>query len=125
MRVNLQDLCHVTAAFSDVMTQAQEIFGALTSHPFKISDHYYGTGETFLFSFSPDLKIFRWSGENFYFIKGDTEFLELGGGNGYFGLWLDVDLYHGRSNPCSTFNNETLSKKEDFLVKELEVWTFE
>ncbi|XP_064412217.1 nuclear receptor coactivator 7 isoform X2 [Latimeria chalumnae] len=102
-----------------------QIFGALTSHPFKISDHYYGTGETFLFSFSPDLKIFRWSGENFYFIKGDTEFLELGGGNGYFGLWLDVDLYHGRSNPCSTFNNETLSKKEDFLVKELEVWTFE
>uniref|UniRef100_H3AK51 Nuclear receptor coactivator 7 n=1 Tax=Latimeria chalumnae TaxID=7897 RepID=H3AK51_LATCH len=89
-------------------------------------DSFYGSwNQTLNYKIVPDAEIFRWSGENFYFIKGDTEFLELGGGNGYFGLWLDVDLYHGRSNPCSTFNNETLSKKEDFLVKELEVWTFE
>ncbi|XP_069830992.1 nuclear receptor coactivator 7 isoform X2 [Dendropsophus ebraccatus] len=102
-----------------------QVFGAYATHPFRLSDHYYGTGETFLFTFNPDFKAFKWSGENSYFINGDTTSLELGGGGGRFGLWLDSDLYHGRSNHCSTFNNDILSKKEDFIVHDLEVWTFQ
>ncbi|XP_010139218.1 PREDICTED: nuclear receptor coactivator 7 isoform X1 [Buceros rhinoceros silvestris] len=102
-----------------------QIFGAYATHPFRFSDHYYGTGETFLYTFSPNFKVFRWSGENTYFINGDTSSLELGGGGGRFGLWLDADLYHGRSNSCSTFNNDILSKKEDFIIQDVEVWTFE
>ncbi|KAM7135966.1 nuclear receptor coactivator 7 isoform 4-T14 [Molossus nigricans] len=102
-----------------------QIFGAYATHPFKFSDHYYGTGETFLYTFSPNFKVFKWSGENSYFINGDISSLELGGGGGRFGLWLDADLYHGRSNSCSTFNNDILSKKEDFIIQDLEVWTFE
>nr|XP_025721012.1 nuclear receptor coactivator 7 isoform X2 [Callorhinus ursinus] len=97
-----------------------QIFGAYATHPFKFSDHYYGTGETFLYTFSPNFKVFKWSGENSYFINGDISSLELGGGGGRFGLWLDADLYHGRSNSCSTFNNDILSKKEDFIVQDLE-----
>ncbi|XP_030054348.1 nuclear receptor coactivator 7 isoform X1 [Microcaecilia unicolor] len=102
-----------------------QVFGAYATHPFKLSDHYYGTGETFLYTFCPEFKVFKWSGENSYFINGDISSLELGGGGGKFGLWLDADLYHGRSNSCSTFNNEILSKKEDFIVQDVEVWTFE
>uniref|UniRef100_A0A8C5MJZ8 Nuclear receptor coactivator 7 n=1 Tax=Leptobrachium leishanense TaxID=445787 RepID=A0A8C5MJZ8_9ANUR len=102
-----------------------QVFGAYATHPFRLSDHYYGTGETFLFTFNPDFKIFKWSGENSYFINGDISSLEIGGGGGRFGLWLDSDLYHGRSNSCSTFNNEMLSKKEDFVVQGVEVWTFQ
>ncbi|XP_051468981.1 nuclear receptor coactivator 7 isoform X4 [Apus apus] len=102
-----------------------QIFGAYATHPFRFSDHYYGTGETFLYTFSPHFKVFKWSGENTYFINGDTSSLELGGGGGRFGLWLDADLYHGRSNSCSTFNNDILSKKEDFIIQDVEVWTFE
>ncbi|XP_015714013.1 nuclear receptor coactivator 7 isoform X4 [Coturnix japonica] len=102
-----------------------QIFGAYATHPFKFSDHYYGTGETFLYTFSPNFKVFKWSGENTYFINGDMTSLELGGGGGRFGLWLDADLYHGRSNSCSTFNNDILSKKEDFIIQDVEVWTFE
>ncbi|XP_071597118.1 nuclear receptor coactivator 7 isoform X4 [Heliangelus exortis] len=102
-----------------------QIFGAYATHPFRFSDHYYGTGETFLYTFCPNFKVFKWSGDNTYFINGDTSSLELGGGGGRFGLWLDADLYHGRSNCCSTFNNDILSKKEDFIIQDLEVWTFE
>ncbi|XP_037987229.1 nuclear receptor coactivator 7 isoform X3 [Motacilla alba alba] len=102
-----------------------QIFGAYATHPFRFSDHYYGTGETFLYTFSPHFKVFKWSGENTYFINGDTTSLELGGGGGRFGLWLDADLYHGRSNSCSTFNNDILTKQEDFIIQDVEVWTFE
>ncbi|XP_070788823.1 nuclear receptor coactivator 7 isoform X1 [Pituophis catenifer annectens] len=102
-----------------------QIFGAYATHAFRLSDHYYGTGETFLYTFNPIFKDFKWSGENTYFINGDVTSLEFGGGDGKFGLWLDADLYHGRSNSCNTFNNDILSKKEDFVVQDLEVWTFE
>lgn len=43
--------------------------------------------------------------------------------SGKFGLWLDGDLNHGGSHPCETFNNEALSPKEEFLIRDLEVWT--
>ncbi|XP_041418839.1 nuclear receptor coactivator 7 isoform X2 [Xenopus laevis] len=102
-----------------------QVFGAYATHPFRLSDHYYGTGETFLFTFCPDFKVYKWSGENSYFINGDISSLEIGGGGGRFGLWLDSDLYHGRSNACCTFNNNTLAKKEDFIVQDVEVWAFE
>ncbi|XP_021114860.1 nuclear receptor coactivator 7 isoform X6 [Heterocephalus glaber] len=123
--VEKEELNMIDNFFSEPTAKSWEIFGAYATHPFKFSDHYYGTGETFLYTFSPNFKVFKWSGENSYFINGDISSLELGGGGGRFGLWLDADLYHGRSNSCSTFNNDILSKKEDFIVQDLEVWTFE
>lgn len=42
-----------------------------------------------------------------------------------FGIWLDGDLFHGRSHKCKTFGNEgPLSSTEDFVVKTLEAWGF-
>ncbi|XP_062987112.1 oxidation resistance protein 1 isoform X2 [Elgaria multicarinata webbii] len=102
-----------------------QIFGALASEPFKVSDGFYGTGETFLFTFSPDFEIFKWTGDNMFFLKGDMDALAFGGGGGEFALWLDGDLYHGRSHSCKTFGNHTLSKKEDFIIQDIEIWGFE
>ncbi|XP_039592907.1 oxidation resistance protein 1-like isoform X2 [Polypterus senegalus] len=102
-----------------------QIFGAVASEPFKVSDCFYGTGETFLFTFCPDFEVFKWTGDNMFFIKGDMDSLAFGGGSGEFGLWLDGDLYHGRSHSCKTFANHTLSKKEDFFVQDIEIWSFE
>ncbi|XP_060679354.1 oxidation resistance protein 1a isoform X3 [Hemiscyllium ocellatum] len=102
-----------------------QIFGALASEPFKISDCFYGTGETFLFTFHPEFKIFKWTGDNMFFIKGDMDSLAFGGGGGEIGLWLDGDLYHGRSHSCKTFDNCILSKREDFYVQDIEIWAFE
>ncbi|KAJ8288296.1 hypothetical protein COCON_G00009550 [Conger conger] len=101
-----------------------QVFGAFASHPFRVSKHCYGTGETFLYSFSPELKVFHWSGINSYFVRGHTDSLHLGCGGGHFGLWLDADLCHGCSLACDTFHNQPLSKKQDFLIHNLEVWAF-
>ncbi|XP_074919286.1 oxidation resistance protein 1 isoform X2 [Chelonoidis abingdonii] len=102
-----------------------QVFGALASEPFKVSDCFYGTGETFLFTFSPDFEVFKWTGDNMFFIKGDMDSLAFGGGGGEFALWLDGDLYHGRSHSCKTFGNHTLSKREDFIIQDVEIWAFE
>ncbi|XP_042077831.1 oxidation resistance protein 1a isoform X5 [Haplochromis burtoni] len=102
-----------------------QVFGALASEPFKVSDGFYGTGETFLFTFNPEFEVYKWTGDNMFFIKGDMDSLAFGGGSGEFGLWLDGDLYHGRSHSCKTFGNPMLSKKEDFYVQDIEIWAFE
>ncbi|XP_063206148.1 TLD domain-containing protein 2 isoform X3 [Chroicocephalus ridibundus] len=102
-------------------TEAQA-FGAFCATAIRCSNGFYGTGETFLFSFSPELKVFRWTGRNNFFMKGDVDLLMVGGGSGRFGLWLDGDLHHGGSHPCETFDNETLSPREEFCVQDLEVW---
>ncbi|XP_043113634.1 nuclear receptor coactivator 7 isoform X1 [Puntigrus tetrazona] len=102
----------------------EQVFGAFSSEPFRVSKYCYGTGETFLYSFSPEFQIFRWSGENSYFVRGFMDSLQMGGGGGPFGLWLDSDLYHGSSYSCDTFCNRPLSLHHDFTVRDLEVWTF-
>ena len=43
---------------------------------------------------------------------------------GVYGLWLDGDLYHGRTQWCMTYDNDLLTASEDFMIKCLEVWTF-
>ncbi|XP_077586642.1 uncharacterized protein LOC144205920 [Stigmatopora nigra] len=101
-----------------------EVFGAFLSHPLKLSEKFYGTGETFLFMLHPRFKCFRWTGENSFFIKGDLDSFAIGGGSGHFGLWVDENLYLGRSSPCYTFNNCCLSETDDFRIMELEVWAF-
>ncbi|XP_013369471.1 PREDICTED: TLD domain-containing protein 2 isoform X2 [Chinchilla lanigera] len=102
--------------------QEGQIFGAFSSSALRLSKGFYGTGETFLFSFSPQLKVFKWTGSNSFFVKGDWDSLMMGSSSGQFGLWLDGDLYHGRSHPCATFNNEVLARQEQFHIRELEAW---
>ncbi|XP_052849275.1 uncharacterized protein LOC128260288 isoform X17 [Drosophila gunungcola] len=100
------------------------VFGALTSCALHVSDHFYGTGESLLYKFNPSFKVFHWTGENMYFIKGNMESLSIGAGDGRFGLWLDGDLNQGRSQQCSTYGNEPLAPQEDFVIKTLECWAF-
>ncbi|XP_046604127.1 nuclear receptor coactivator 7 isoform X3 [Neodiprion virginianus] len=100
------------------------VFGALTSCSLHVSDHFYGTGESLLFRFTPKFQAFNWTGDNLYFIKGNNESLAIGAGDGKFGLWLDGDLYQGRTQSCSTYGNEPLAPHEDFVVKTLECWAF-
>ncbi|XP_046563270.1 oxidation resistance protein 1-like isoform X2 [Haliotis rubra] len=120
-----RDMCHVDSPILLVVADtSNNVFGAVTNCAFKLSDHFYGTGESFLYTFYPEFKVFHWTGENNFFIKGNKESLAIGAGQGQFGLWLDGDLYHGRSHRCETFDNDVLTDKEDFVLKGLEAWAF-
>jgi len=44
--------------------------------------------------------------------------------SGHFGLWLDGDLYKGRTEDCLTYKSPPLVEEKDFLIKTLECWTF-
>lgn len=103
----------------------QNVFGAVVSCSLHVSELYYGTGESFLFSFHPEFQVFPWTGENTFFVKGNNESLIVGGGDGNFGLWLDGDLYQGRTQSCKTFDNPQLTDTEDFIIKSVECWCFE
>ncbi|XP_028850482.1 oxidation resistance protein 1-like isoform X2 [Denticeps clupeoides] len=100
----------------------EQVFGAFCTAPLKISSLYYGTGQSFLYSFAPHLEVYKWTFTNSYFIKGSKEYLAFGGGGGHFGLWLCGDLNRGRSQKCETFNNDLLSFTEDFFIDAVEVW---
>uniref|UniRef100_A0A8C7G5B2 Nuclear receptor coactivator 7 n=1 Tax=Oncorhynchus kisutch TaxID=8019 RepID=A0A8C7G5B2_ONCKI len=102
-----------------------QLFGGYSTHPFRVSEHCYGTGETFLFSFCPEIKMYRWTGENSYFVKGNIDSLQMGGGGGQIGLWVDADLYHGTTSSCATFHNQPLATQKDFTIHSVEVWAFE
>uniref|UniRef100_A0A914HG56 Oxidation resistance protein 1 n=1 Tax=Globodera rostochiensis TaxID=31243 RepID=A0A914HG56_GLORO len=109
------------------------VFGAVSSGVLKPCDHYYGTGDScLLFRFTGEyphtreLRTFTWTGENQFFVNATRESLSFGAGGGHFGLWLDADLNHGRSQKCATFDNEPLAggQEEDFVVQFVEVFGF-
>lgn len=102
-----------------------EVFGALVSCPISERDHFYGTGESFLFTCQPNWRLYTWSGENQLFVRATSSDLVVGAGEGQFGIWLDRDLYKGRSQTCQTYQNEPLSQLGDFIVKSIECWTFD
>ncbi|UJR14093.1 hypothetical protein I4U23_001089 [Adineta vaga] len=113
-----------TPALLIVKDIEQNTFGAYISQQLMVSEGFYGTGESFLFTFHPKFQVFHWTGNNQFFVKGDVKSLGIGSGEGTYGLWVDADLYHGRTCRSKTFDNTLLSSKEDFIIASVEVWTF-
>ncbi|XP_053149431.1 TBC1 domain family member 24-like [Hemicordylus capensis] len=57
------------------------------------------------------------------FMSGTQEGIVIGGGGGQ-ALFVDADLYHGRTEHCETFDNLPLCQ-ENFQVQLLEAWGFQ
>ncbi|XP_070962127.1 TLD domain-containing protein 2-like isoform X1 [Oncorhynchus clarkii lewisi] len=111
-----------TSTLTVIRDNCGQVFGAFCPTTLRISLSYYGTGHTFLFSFSPQLQVYKWKFSNSFFVKGSPDYLAFGGGGGLFGLWLDDGLIRGQSHRCDTFDNDVLSSSDDFLINDLEVW---
>lgn len=122
-----------------------DLFGGLATEPWVIHKSYYGTGEVYLFTFTPKFQIFRWSKKNNYFMYCNGSCIAFGGGyfnfyNFYlfflfsdnYGLYIDSQFEYGSSKPCQTFQSvldqkqlQSLSSTTDFKIYAIEVWKIE
>jgi len=103
------------------------VFGAYASEDYRNSPHeFYGTGETFLFTFFKTERIhcFPSTGLNEYYINSDDSNLSFGCSDNYFSLSLENDFTKGYSKSTQTYKNPPLSLKENFFISKLELWTF-
>merc|ERR1712013_160075 len=100
------------------------VFGALVSCPPAQSEKFLGTGESWLFTFFPSFKVYSWTGENNYIMRGGMNNLIVGSSEGMFGLWLDESFNQGRSQAVTPFDNKPLPGKEDFVINNIECWAF-
>jgi len=102
---------------------ANNVFGAYGSESLKFSQEYYGTGETFLFTFKDtnEIEEFNWSQKNSLYTFANEEGIMFGAGP-FYGLWIDNELCRGRTHCCDTFGNKLLANNVDFDISKIEVW---
>uniref|UniRef100_T1DKR0 MTOR-associated protein MEAK7 n=1 Tax=Crotalus horridus TaxID=35024 RepID=T1DKR0_CROHD len=107
------------------------IFGGFASCSWEVKPQFQGNNMCFLFSISPSLAVFTYSGYNnhyMYLNHGQQTMpngLGMGGQHEYFGLWVDSNYGQGHSKAkprCTTYNSPQLSAKENFLLDSMEVW---
>mmetsp|Transcript_12406 Transcript_12406/g.14244 ORF Transcript_12406/g.14244 Transcript_12406/m.14244 type:complete len:157 (-) Transcript_12406:928-1398(-) len=117
-----------------IKTVEDDIFGILASDAWCMSKgrSFYGTGETFVFSFDKrnenELCLFRWTKKNNLFMHSTSTHLAVGAGGAGFAVCVDSDLEHGTSNACETFGNPKSllsSDGNEFVLESLEVFSFE
>ncbi|XP_077309532.1 MTOR-associated protein MEAK7 [Lithobates pipiens] len=107
------------------------IFGGFASQSWEVKPQFKGDSRCFLFTVSPHLDIYTYSGYNdhyMYLNHGQQTIpngLGMGGQHEYFGLWIDSNFGKGHSKAkprCTTYNSPQLSAKEDFTIDTMEVW---
>ena len=70
-----------------IQTACGCIFGGYASDGWHHDAHYYGTGESFVFSATDEVQVFKWSRKNSYFMLCNDTSIGMGGG-GSFGFLL-------------------------------------
>lgn len=108
-----------------VETEDEQILGAfLTSPLVNRQRHFIGTGETFIFTLTPDCNKYSWSpssGSTSFMLATD-DFIALGAGSSGFGLRIDAGLNKIESCPTDTFNNPALLRPTGIIG--IEVFSF-
>jgi len=103
----------------------QNTFGGYFSGPLEKKDGYFGTGESFLFKYTPDKGVFVYGStgsNNFYNYCASEGF--GWGSDPHFGLFIDQSLVTGSTHACQTFSNDVLSNASHFNLHKLEIWGF-
>ncbi|CAD7937222.1 unnamed protein product [Amoebophrya sp. A120] len=111
-------------------------FGAFLAQSWECKGTYYGSGESFVFAVRTSaekgaengqkfLRVYPWSAANSSIQYSDETMLAVGGG-GRAAIVIESDFLRGTSSPnCATFNSTTLSTQEEFVIEELEFFSFD
>jgi len=116
-----------------VQDSESRVFGGFAPASWEPKGKFYGSGEAFVFSFSPltdpgvmpEMQVYPWTSANSYFMYSDSDLLAMGGGDGRHAFAIRNDLLHGLSSPTTTFGNPTLAATEEFVVRDVEIWSLE
>ncbi|RLN37131.1 hypothetical protein BBJ28_00021934 [Nothophytophthora sp. Chile5] len=100
------------------------LFGAFCPASWKRTPTIYGNGRTFVFSLSPRMEAYMWSGLDSSYMYAHHEAIFVGGGRKGIALCLQLDERRGFTKACSTFDSPPLSECEDFRCQTIEVWGF-
>ena len=111
-----------------VKTVNKEIFGAYLSESLRIKYHdFYGTAETFIFTFydTDKIRVFHATQSNDNYIYTDPDKLAFGCSDDTFSLSLENDFKDCFTGKTTTYNNLPLWKKDtnDAVVINCELWT--
>jgi hypothetical protein len=104
-------------------------FGAMVHENWEQRTKFYGSSETFLFTFRDTDNITHWeaTGKNEMYQYSDHKCIGFGGGtdSGRFALYLGDNMYRGNSSRTACFENDVLSSRPEFACVQLEVWGFD
>jgi hypothetical protein len=111
-----------------IKTLKNEIFGAYLSESLRIKyNDFYGTAETFIFTFydTDKIRVFPATQINDLYIYTDPEKLAFGCSDDNFSLSLENDFKNCFSGKTVTYNNLPLFKEktENAIVVNCELWT--
>ena len=104
------------------------VFGAYANEEFKYTPNkFYGTGETFLFSFFKSERVYCFlsTGENENYIYSDDERVAFGCSDDSFSLSIGKDFWKGYSTSTKTFKNPSLTLSEGFSIVNIELYSFQ
>jgi hypothetical protein len=104
-----------------ISTVDNYLFGCFLNTKIEFRSHYYGTGETFIFTFSPQMRKYPASMKNNFFVSF-TNIDFMIGGNGT-AIHLQRFLEFGFSSFSETFDSPQLTKNPRFEILNIEVWS--
>jgi hypothetical protein len=108
-----------------VSDEDDNVFGGYMTPSFEHRKNFYGTGESFIFSFKGEnLYAYKASLMNDLYCFSDEDGFGFGSDN-HYGLFIDASLKKGFTFPCKTYNNDPLSPNTHFTIKKLEIWGFQ
>ncbi|KAH0800151.1 TLD family protein [Histomonas meleagridis] len=105
-----------------IKTSTGDTIGFFSSNGVSVSStSSYGSGDSFVFTYTPQFVCYRWARTAKYFTYYSQDELMCGSSNAA-AIYLDRNLMKGFSEKCKAFNSLQLTSKVQFKVIDLEVW---
>jgi hypothetical protein len=103
-------------------THLEEKIGVFLTNEIALNaGHVLGTGDAFVFSFTPRFEAHRWARTAEFFVAASDRELAVGGG-GSAAIWIDGEFLHAFSERCAAFSSPMLTKEPRFDLYEIEAW---